>query len=68
LYDAPIVDNDGQHAYLERSGAARLGRGYHPLRIGFYNALGGRDFKVWVEGPGLPRQPLAGALVWHEGQ
>lgn len=66
LYDAPVVDNDGQHAYLERSGAARLGSGYHPLRIGYYNALGARDFKVWIEGPGLPRQPLSGTLIWHE--
>jgi hexosaminidase len=63
VHDTPVVPNDGLHGYLEKSGAADLTAGYHPIRIAYFNALGARSLKVWIEGPGLPRQPLGGDLV-----
>jgi hypothetical protein len=66
IYDTPVVRNDGLHGYIERSGAAWLTRGTHPIRIGYFNAMGDRGFKAWIEGPGLARQSLAGAMLTHQ--
>jgi hexosaminidase len=66
LYDTAVVSNDGPHDYVEQSGSAYLTAGAHALRIAYFNASGDRALKVWIEGPGLPRQPLAGGLLAHD--
>ena len=68
LYDAAVVDNDGPHAYLERSGNAVLTAGDHPLEIAYFNTLGDRSLNVFIEGPGLTRQKLPASMLFHAGR
>jgi mono/diheme cytochrome c family protein len=54
-----VVANDGIHAPNTTSGAARLTKGMHKLVAGVFNAGGGVELNVDVEGPGLGRQSAA---------
>jgi mono/diheme cytochrome c family protein len=50
------VDNDGIHSPRTASGAVKLTRGMHKLTAGVFNAGGGVELNVDIEGPGLGRQ------------
>lgn len=56
--DTLVVDNDGIHGPRERSGPVALRRGFHPLRVAYFNAGGSARLEVDVSGPGLPRRRL----------
>jgi hypothetical protein len=66
--DRLIVDNDGVHASIEKSGYIRLGAGVHPLAVTFFEATGEEALKVCYEGPGLPKQEVPFAALFHRSQ
>jgi mono/diheme cytochrome c family protein len=51
-----VVDNDGIHAPNTTNGTVKLTRGMHPFRAAVFNAGGGVELEVQIEGPGLGRQ------------
>ncbi len=53
-----LVDNDGIHAPRERSGHRPLSAGPHAIVLEMFENVGGQRLEVFVEGPGVPRQPL----------
>ncbi len=61
--DTLVVDNDGLHGSDERRGAIALESGLHPLRVAFFQNTGDAQLTVTVSGPGVERQPLAGAWL-----
>src|SRR5688572_7835363 len=60
---AMVVDNDGQHAYAEKTGKARLLPGTYALEVGFFQAGGAKRFEAWIEGPGFSKRKLEEAIV-----
>jgi hypothetical protein len=48
---AKVIDNDGLHGYVERSGAVRLGTGVYPVEIGFFEAGGAERLTFSSEPP-----------------
>ena len=54
----PVVDNDGVHGMVEKSGSVYLAKGRHPLRVDWFNGTGRFGLKLEYEGPGFPRQKL----------
>lgn len=58
IKDNEVVNNDGVHPPQTKSGGVRLPKGMHALTVGVFNAGGGFELDVDIEGPGLPRQPL----------
>lgn len=58
-----IIDNDGVHSPSERSGRVRLSRGMHRLVVAIFNAGGGVELNLEMQGPGLVRQ-AASPLVF----
>ncbi|HYT89602.1 MAG TPA: hypothetical protein VEL76_12920, partial [Gemmataceae bacterium] len=52
------VDNDGIHAPQTQSGTVRLTKGMHRFVASIFNAGGGVELKIEMEGPGLVRQPI----------
>lgn len=56
--DSEIINNDGDHGVLERSGALTLTPGWHALRVDYFNGGGGHYLDVWVKGPKNTKQPL----------
>ncbi len=51
-----VIDNDGIHPPNTTSGSVKLPRGMHKLVAGVFNAGGGVELNVDIEGPGLGRQ------------
>jgi len=60
-----IVDNDGRHAPEEQSGIIVLSAGYHRIEVGFFQAAGRKVLEVDVKGPGMSRQTIPAALLFH---
>ncbi|MEZ4700990.1 MAG: alkaline phosphatase family protein [Rhodothermales bacterium] len=55
-----VVNNDGDHGVIERSGDMDLTAGRHALRVEWFNGGGGKWLGVFYEGPGVPRQIIPG--------
>ncbi|SEW43841.1 Chitobiase/beta-hexosaminidase C-terminal domain-containing protein [Chitinophaga sp. YR573] len=53
---AEVVNNDGDHGVVERSGSIKLNEGRHPVRIEYYNGEGGFWLDAFYKGPGLYKQ------------
>ena len=58
-----VAANDGIHPPSTTSSAARLTKGTHKLTAGVFNAGGGVELHVDIEGPGLGRQDVAPLLT-----
>ena len=63
-----IVDNDGIHPQLERSGKVTLKAGEHAIAVGYFDGGGNVAFKVQWKGPGIGKQEIPAARLSHEGQ
>ncbi len=62
-----VVDNDGLHAAIEKSGNVPLTPGRHVLKITYFQAGGGLDLHAFVSGPGIEKEEIpAGMLLQNE--
>lgn len=51
-----VVDNDGDHGAIEKSGKIALEAGRHPITVYYFNGGGGGWLDVFYKGPGVPKQ------------
>ncbi|KAB7529671.1 sulfatase-like hydrolase/transferase [Flagellimonas olearia] len=51
-----VVDNDGDHGVMERSGTLELAKGRHEVRVEFFNGGGGYHLDVKYQGKDVPKQ------------
>ena len=58
-----VVDNDGVHPAGFRDGVATLKAGHHDVVVEYFEAHGEEELAVEIEGPNLPRQPMAGVVT-----
>ena len=59
--DEIVIDNDGLHGLIEKSIQLPLKQGWHPIRVEWFNATGGLDLSLELEGPGVHRRPVRAA-------
>jgi signal transduction histidine kinase/CheY-like chemotaxis protein len=62
----PVVDNDGLHDIVERSGDIYLAPGRYPFEVGFFNRYEGFSLEVSVQGPQRPKGPIPPELLSHQ--
>ncbi len=55
---AHVVKNDGLHGAQERSGTVALKKGYHKIRVGYFNRTGSAGLKIFVETQKMSKQLL----------
>jgi alpha-L-fucosidase len=60
-----VVENNGLHGMVERSGHIGLRAGLHPVRVEYFNATGGRGLEVRWAGPGFEKQTLPAERLSH---
>ena len=60
--DAPVVDNDGQHGFRERSGVVRLEQGLRRLRLEYYENTGDAGLVLSWSGPGFAKEVVQPAF------
>ena len=61
--DTLVVDDDGIHGLVEKSGHVGLRAGLHPLRIEWFNAAAGMGLTVFWAGPGFEKQAVPSAAL-----
>jgi len=61
-----VVNNDGIHWPIEKTGEIALKAGNHPFAISYFQGAGGQAFGLSYEGPGVPRQPFPPDQLFHE--
>ncbi|MFT0713734.1 alkaline phosphatase family protein [Flagellimonas lutimaris] len=61
-----IVDNDGDHGVMERSGSLELAKGKHLVRVEFFNGGGGYHLDVKYKGPNTPKQIVPANHLYRE--
>jgi hypothetical protein len=60
-----VVDNDHFHGVTEASGEANLKAGKHALAVAYFQHAGQQVLEVSWEGPGLQRQKIPPAALFH---
>jgi hypothetical protein len=65
IWDELIVDNDGLHVAVEKSGVIPLAAGVHPIRVEFFERTGEDVLEVWYQGPGLEKRLVTGDVLFH---
>jgi len=61
-----IVDNDGDHGVMERSGSLELAKGRHLVRVEFFNGGGGYHLDAKYKGPNIPKQIIPANHLYRE--
>ncbi len=61
----PVVDNNGVHAMIEKSGRVYLEARWQPIRVEWFNGVEGLGLEVAYEGPGLPREKIPDAVLFQ---
>jgi signal transduction histidine kinase len=62
-----LVDNDGVHASIEKSGTVFLAAGLHPVTVEWFNNYALFDLEVDYKGPGIDREPIPAAILVRNG-
>lgn len=60
-----VVDNDGEHGTTEKSGKAALKKGYHSIKVVYFDSGGGNELKVLWEVEGGKKEELPGMVLYH---
>ena len=61
-----IVDNDGVHGMVEKSGEVKLTAGMHAIRVTYVQGGGGSGLRVSYQGPGIEKQEIAEFDLFHK--
>lgn len=51
-----VVDNNGSHGVVEKSGTIKLEKGKHTIKALYFNEQGGFWLDAYYKGPGVPKQ------------
>ena len=63
--DEEIVNNDGNHGNVEKSGKAALKKGYHKIKVLYFDSGGGNSLKVSIQSEGGKKEVIPAALLFH---
>ncbi len=63
--DQLLVDNEGLHGSLTKTGSAALKKGAHKIRVAYIQASGGSDLELLYQLGNGPMQKLQGAILKH---
>ena len=64
--DIEIVNNDGEHGAAEKSGRAALKKGFHKIKVLYFDSGGGNTLKVLLQKEGGEKQELSPSLLFSQ--
>jgi len=64
--DTLVADNDGLHGDGEVAGKVALEPGLHAIEARMFQCKGGQALKMFVTGPGVERQEVGAAMLFHK--
>jgi len=66
INDEQIVDNDGKHGTLEKHGSVALKKGFHSIKLIFYQRYNEQFLSVYYKGPGIEKQEIPSEIMFHK--
>ena len=63
--DNLIVDNDSKHAVFQLTSSVNLLKGFHKLRIKYFQAGGSGELRVYMAEPGQSKHELPAGILFH---
>lgn len=60
-----VVDNDGDHGMVEKSGLANLQQGWHRFKLVYFNSGGGGGLKIWYAPMGKEKTAIPEGALGH---
>ena len=64
--DKELIDNDGLHGMGEKNKETPLAKGYHGIKILFFERSGGDDLQVQWEGPGFKKMIIPASDLFRK--
>ena len=58
------MNNDGDHGSVEAAGKAALKKGYHKIRVAYYDGSGGNELTATIQLENTPKNILNSKLIW----
>jgi hypothetical protein len=62
--DEEVVNNDGDHGSVEAAGKAALKKGYHKIRVAYYDGSGGNELTATIQLANAAKNNLNSKLIW----
>jgi len=63
--DEEIVNNDGDHGVEERSGKAALRKGFHKIKVLYFDSGGGNELHVLMQPGAGTKTALSASVLFH---
>lgn len=64
--DEQLIDNDGIHGAREKAGYVALERGFHSIKLVFFQRTGGVHLSASYKGPGTEKQEIPITVLFHQ--
>lgn len=61
-----VLDNDGLHSLREQFMHVALRKGYHPIRVEYFQAGGSKGLYLRYDGPGITNRPIPPSAFYHD--
>jgi alpha-L-fucosidase len=61
-----LVDNDGVHGIMEKGNEVPLAKGFHAIKVLFFERDGGDALQVLWKGPGFTPQIIPGSVLYRK--
>jgi hypothetical protein len=65
IHDQLVVNNDYRHGMTEKMGEMALEKGYHPLKLLFFQGKGGKGLRLSISGPGMDKTIIPPEKLYH---
>ncbi len=63
--DELTIDNDGDHGTVEKEGKTALKKGFHKIRVDYFDSGGGNELKLYIQVPGGVKMELPSSILYH---
>jgi len=62
--DNEVVNNDGDHGSVEAAGKAALKKGFHNIKVAYYDGSGGNELTATMQLENSAKNTLTSKLIW----
>lgn len=63
--DEEVVNNDGDHGTEEKFGKVALRKGYHKIKVLYFDSGGGNELRVFMQAQRGTKQELTAGMLFH---